>query len=159
MKLVVYLITILIIAGCANTNLETNVNFRVNQVPYVADDKDEWKSPQDFFKHGGDCEDYAIAKKDILMKKGRASDDLRLMYVLTNKGKAHMVLADYKYSDDPNIYDNLTNNIYKLSQTRLTPKYMISDKYLWIFNNRIAGKKRNLTTKLRNKLRESKTSI
>ncbi len=51
------------------------VNARVNRVP-TRDDRDNygvddyWATPAEFFRRGGDCEDYAIAKYAILERLG-----------------------------------------------------------------------------------------
>lgn len=55
------------------------VNQRVNRVPARADRdnygiEDYWATPQEFFRRGGDCEDYAIAKYAILERLGWPSD-------------------------------------------------------------------------------------
>jgi predicted transglutaminase-like cysteine proteinase len=39
---------------------------------------DEWRTLTDFLHHGGDCEDYAIAKYFVLRRLGFAVDDLRI---------------------------------------------------------------------------------
>jgi predicted transglutaminase-like cysteine proteinase len=51
------------------------VNARINRVP-TRDDRDtygvddHWATPQEFFRNGGDCEDYAIAKYAVLERLG-----------------------------------------------------------------------------------------
>lgn len=51
------------------------INARINRVP-KHDDRDNygvddhWATPQEFFRKGGDCEDYAIAKYAVLERLG-----------------------------------------------------------------------------------------
>lgn len=60
------------------------VQRHVNTVPYVPDDKnygevDRWSTPREFFRDGGDCEDFAIAKYLALRELGHAAADLRIV--------------------------------------------------------------------------------
>jgi predicted transglutaminase-like cysteine proteinase len=62
-------------AGLAPVVQLQAVNTRVNRVP-ARDDRanygvdDYWATPQEFFRNGGDCEDYAIAKYAVLERLG-----------------------------------------------------------------------------------------
>jgi predicted transglutaminase-like cysteine proteinase len=63
------------VAGLAPLAQLQAVNARVNRVP-LRDDRDNygvpdhWATPQEFFRRGGDCEDYAIAKLAVLERLG-----------------------------------------------------------------------------------------
>ena len=78
-------------ARLASADLET-VNKAVNTVPYRADPRGEWIAPRDFWRRGGDCEDYAMAKAAELKAAGRRG---LWLAVLTDgpHGEAHAVLA------------------------------------------------------------------
>lgn len=81
----------LLLAGCSSQLDEMyRVDKMVNQVPYVEDVNNEWKSPEQFFREGGDCEDYAIAKFVILRDLG--FKDLKMVAYETPEG-THMVLV------------------------------------------------------------------
>jgi predicted transglutaminase-like cysteine proteinase len=75
------------------------VNAWANTRPYVEDIQnyhvsDYWATPGQFLAHGGDCEDYAIAKYFSLVRLGFAADDLRIVIVDdTNLNAFHAVLA------------------------------------------------------------------
>lgn len=75
------------------------VNQWANARPYVEDIKnwgvsDYWETPAEFLDHGGDCEDYAIAKYFSLVRLGFSPDDLRIVIVDdTNMNVFHAVLA------------------------------------------------------------------
>jgi predicted transglutaminase-like cysteine proteinase len=63
------------VAGLAPRAQLQAVNARINRVPPRADREnygveDHWATPQDFFRRGGDCEDYAIAKYAVLEHLG-----------------------------------------------------------------------------------------
>jgi predicted transglutaminase-like cysteine proteinase len=75
------------------------VNHWANQQPYVEDTAnwgvaDYWETPGEFLAHGGDCEDFAIAKYFSLTRLGVPADDLRIMIVQDQAlGVFHAVLA------------------------------------------------------------------
>jgi predicted transglutaminase-like cysteine proteinase len=75
------------------------VNSWANARPYVEDFQnwhvsDYWETPSQFLAHGGDCEDYAIAKYFSLVRLGFSADDMRIVIVDdTNLNVFHAVLA------------------------------------------------------------------
>lgn len=75
------------------------VNHWANQQPYVEDTAnwgvaDYWETPGEFLAHGGDCEDFAIAKYFSLARLGVPADDLRIVIVKDQAlGVFHAVLA------------------------------------------------------------------
>ena len=68
-----------------------NINRTINSIKYKRDKVDEWKTPEDFKKNGGDCEDFAIAKYFELEKQGHDITETEFAYCELN-GQAHMVL-------------------------------------------------------------------
>jgi len=66
----------------------------------------------------GDCEDFAIAKRDALIRAGFAPSALRLAYVKTRWGEGHAVLV-VTTSRGKMVLDNLTGVIKPLSQSGL----------------------------------------
>lgn len=70
-----------------------NVNRYFNNVNYRSETGDVWLAPAEFVAHGGDCEDYAIAKYLTLKALGVADDDMRIgVYGDPLKVSAHAVL-------------------------------------------------------------------
>jgi predicted transglutaminase-like cysteine proteinase len=68
------------------------VNRWTNAKPYVDDMAnwgvpDYWETPGEFIAHGGDCEDFAIAKYFSLVRLGFPSRDLRI--VIVSDSQAH----------------------------------------------------------------------
>lgn len=81
--------------------------------------EDYWATPAEFSaSHGGDCEDYAIAKYYALKELGVPTARLRITYVTSSRiREAHMVLAYYATPDaEPLILDNLDGQIRPASQ-------------------------------------------
>lgn len=102
-----------------SADLET-VNTAVNAVPYRHDARGEWIAPRDFWRRGGDCEDYAMAKAAELKAAGRRG---LWIAVLTDGplGEAHAVLA-VSDGDEIVALDNRT--------TRILPWASVAARYL-----------------------------
>jgi predicted transglutaminase-like cysteine proteinase len=66
----------------------------------------------------GDCEDFALAKRDALIRAGFAPSALRLAYVKTRWGEDHAVLV-VKTNRGQFVLDNLTGIVKPLSQSGL----------------------------------------
>lgn len=70
----------------------------INSYDYVADItnwgvSDYWETPAEFFAHGGDCEDFAIAKYAWLRSLGVVEDRLRIAIVYDRiRNQPHAVL-------------------------------------------------------------------
>lgn len=98
--------------------------------------EDYWATPlESLGSHGGDCEDFVVAKYFSLIQAGIDEHKLRIMYVKALKlNQAHMVLAYYaKPKAEPLILDNLLPQIKKASQRRdLSPVYSFNGAGLWL---------------------------
>ena len=66
----------------------------------------------------GDCEDYAMTKREHLIAAGLPASALRIAYVKTRSGEDHAVLVIHSSRGDL-VLDNLTPLIKPLSQTGL----------------------------------------
>jgi len=88
----------------------SRINDFVNRVAYVADPEpqggiDHWASPAEFFRRGGDCEEFALVKFVSLYRLGYNEDRLRIL-LCRDKARAanHAVLV--VYLDDAYLLDN-----------------------------------------------------
>ncbi len=78
------------------------VNDIINGYSYAADPvtwgvSDYWETPTEFFAHGGDCEDFAIAKYAVLRALGIAEERLRVAVVYDRiRDRLHAVLIFYQ---------------------------------------------------------------
>ena len=66
----------------------------------------------------GDCEEFALAKRQRLIRAGLPASSLRLAYVKTRSGEGHAVLV-VKTNTGDLVLDVLTNKIKPLSQSGL----------------------------------------
>lgn len=108
------------------------VNDFLNETPFTCDAaqwcvEDYWATPIEFLaNHGGDCEDFAIAKYAALRALGVDDERLRLVYARIRREGAtgsHVVLAYYPAPEaEPLLLDNLDSRIVPASQRAdLTP--------------------------------------
>lgn len=99
-----------------------DVNAQINASISPEDDKDHygraeyWTIPAD---GRGDCEDYALAKRQALIKAGLPELALRMAVVLTSEGERHAVLTVTTDQGDY-VLDNLTFEIRPWFKSGLT---------------------------------------
>ena len=118
------------------------VNDFMNRTPFVADaqhwgKEDYWATPVEFLStHGGDCEDFSIAKYFALRSLGVPDEKLRITYVkeIVVYNEAHMVLAYFPAPDaEPLVLDNINKTIRPAStRTDLVPVYSFNGSGLWL---------------------------
>ena len=118
------------------------VNDFMNRTPFVADvqhwgKEDYWATPVEFLStHGGDCEDFSIAKYFALRSLGVPDEKLRITYVkeIVVYNEAHMVLAYFPAPDaEPLVLDNINKTIRPAStRTDLIPVYSFNGSGLWL---------------------------
>lgn len=123
------------------TKLRQVNDFFNRQVRYLSDEqhwgqKDYWASPyESLTTHGGDCEDYVIAKYYTLKELGVEVEKLRITYVKALRiNQAHMVLTYFPTPDAiPLVLDNLIKGIYSASRrTDLEPVYSFNGSGMWL---------------------------
>jgi predicted transglutaminase-like cysteine proteinase len=118
------------------------VNDFMNRTPFVSDrqhwgKEDYWATPVEFLStHGGDCEDFSIAKYFTLRALGVPDEKLQITYVRETRiyNQAHMVLAYFATPDaEPLILDNINMTILPgSSRTDLIPVYSFNGSGLWL---------------------------
>ena len=89
----------------------TAINDYCNAVPYASDRvaegaPDYWARPEEFFRKGGDCEDYAIAKFVSLRRLGFTDQRLRVVVVFDRVRQTQHALAAVYLAGTAFILDN-----------------------------------------------------
>lgn len=95
----------------------TRFNSKINgQYRQVNDNGEDWSLPKSS-SSGGDCEDFALLKKKLLIEKGVAPQSLLIATVI-DRGQSHAVLVWY---DGKNNYvlDNLRNEVQPYAKAKL----------------------------------------
>jgi len=97
------------------------INARVNRVP-MRDDRetygteDHWARPDEFFRNGGDCEDYAIAKYAILESLGWPAEAMWVVVIReTAISLTHAVLV-VRHDERLWTLDNLGDRVLAFGQ-------------------------------------------
>ncbi len=72
------------------------VNSQINEIAYIPDKanwgtSDFWATPLEFIERGGDCEDYAIAKYNLLREAGFPEDQMK---IAVTKDHAVLLVSD-----------------------------------------------------------------
>jgi predicted transglutaminase-like cysteine proteinase len=114
------------------------VNDFVNEENYITDQEnwhvsDYWETPVEFFQHGGDCEDFAIAKYVSLRMLGVPEERLRIAIVHDEvKNIPHAVLI--VYSDrGAMLLDNQVKDVrYTENVNRYRPIFTINRTAWWL---------------------------
>lgn len=124
------------------------VNTIINSHLYVASirnwgDSNHWETPFEFFRKGGQCEDYAIAKYMVLRESGMPARALRLVVVRDmHLNLVHAVLVAY-VEGEPLLLDNQKSAIVPTSTiSYYWPYYAINEQGWWLYHRpsrRIAG--------------------
>ncbi len=119
-------------------DMADEVNALMNQKKYKSDRKnwgksDYWATPVEFYKNGGDCEDYAIAKYTALRALGVPDNRLRLAIVHDKiKNIPHAVLVVYT-DQGAYILDNQVKQMRSASRVdRYRPIFSINRQAWWL---------------------------
>jgi predicted transglutaminase-like cysteine proteinase len=125
-------------AGFSIDDMARDVNELLNRVEYIEDRdnygrSDYWATPVEFLKHGGDCEDFAIAKYMSLKSLGVPEERLRIAIVHdTVKNIPHAILIVYG-EDGPLVLDNQTKQVKSAEDvTRYKPIFSINRQGWWL---------------------------
>ncbi len=89
-----------------SVNAQTNAS-----IVYVPERIDHWTlAPK-----RGDCDDYALTKRDELIKRGVPKGALHMAFALMAWGEPHVVLL-VDTTEGQKVLDNLTDEVYDLEQ-------------------------------------------
>jgi len=124
-------------ASSRRQQIET-VNRYLNGIRYITDIRnwnveDYWATPQQFFIHDGDCEDYAISKYMSLRALGYTVEELRIVVVEDlNLKVGHAILAVY-LGGESYILDNQLRHVVEQSVIRhYKPYYSMNENSWWL---------------------------
>ncbi len=114
------------------------INRYLNSIRYITDirnwnKEDYWATPQQFFIHDGDCEDYAISKYMSLRALGYTVEELRIVVVEDlNLKVGHAILVVY-LGGEGYILDNQIRRVVEHSTIRhYKPYYSMNETSWWL---------------------------
>ena len=114
------------------------VNDKVNETRYIKDQRnykkeDFWATPEEFYKNGGDCEDFAIAKYFLLKEKGFPVDKMRITIAYDEINEAHHGILVVQANDTHYILDNVIKDVIDYKKVgRYKTMYQINEQKWWI---------------------------
>lgn len=124
--------------GLPLEKMAERVNSYVNKQPYILDNRnwgvsDYWETPVEFFDHGGDCEDFAIAKYVSLRALGVPEERMRIAIVHDlQKDIPHALLIVYT-DGGALVLDNQNERAEKASSvSRYRPIFTINRNAWWL---------------------------
>lgn len=124
--------------GLPLRQMAEQVNSLINQIEYIEDSNnygqsDYWATPVEFFKRGGDCEDYAIAKYVSLRALGVPEERMRIAIVQDlQKDIPHAILIVYT-DEGALVLDNQNKRTLSAnSVSRYKPIFSINRHAWWL---------------------------
>lgn len=118
------------------------VNDMVNRVAYRDDIElygvaDHWAAPSEFFRRGGDCEDYVIAKYLLLRALGVPAEAMRMVVVWDRyRNIAHAVLV-VTQGGKRIVLDNAERRASVAEENgRYRPLYSFNERRMWVHTKR-----------------------
>lgn len=114
------------------------VNGIFNRMPYVPaeanwHDVAYWETPYEFLEHGGQCQDYAIAKYLALLESGVPEQELRFVVVHDNQLQLDHAITVVDVDGAPLALDNQMSSVTPAAslQQRYSPYYALNDLGWW----------------------------
>jgi predicted transglutaminase-like cysteine proteinase len=110
------------------------VNRWANAKPYVEDMTnwalpDYWETPGEFIAHGGDCEDYAIAKYFSLVRLGFSPRDLRIVIVSDSRAHDFHAVLVARLDGNDWLLDNQLPDVMPLAaEPQYAPVYSLNEQ-------------------------------
>ena len=115
------------------------VNTVLNQIPYVPattnwHDPGYWETPYEFLVHGGQCQDYAIAKYLALVAAGVSESQLRFVVVRDKEQNNNHAITIASVADEALVLDNQNEKAEPVDQVnRYTPYYALNNSGWWAY--------------------------
>lgn len=103
---------------------------------------DFWATISDTLIHGGDCEDYALAKATTLAFHGWPENRNHLVIGLLHRGaksEAHAILVAEKSDGTFWAMDNLSPDVIPAEDMNMQPLYGVDSEGVWLFSRSRAG--------------------
>lgn len=148
-KVIVFTLLIILLSGCSGKvlipqdpelKMLTELNIEINKVRYVTDYdnygvEEYYATIEEFYKRGGDCEEYSLAKYARLREMGYSPKQLWLL-VGNNSVGGHNVLLVKTNKGDYYILDMNYNSLKKPSKSGIKPYYRYNEEQIQAYVDR-----------------------
>ena len=129
------------LSSCGHINDPTlnaivDINYKINAYKYISDinnykKPDHWATLSEFYsKGGGDCEDYANAKYEELIKAGIQQSSMSYILITTSKNETHAALA-VDHNGQRYIMDNESTRVESLEYLKTYKSYTFINSKTW----------------------------
>lgn len=96
--------------------------------------RQDWVTVSEFLRGGGDCEDYATTKYQILRRLGFEPEDLRIVIAFDVFEREYHAILTVRYQDGTTVVLDTDNRIYQKKPTRYKYIYAVNEKHVWDHN-------------------------
>ena len=134
-------------ANLARSQQVEAVNLWVNDHPYMDDMSnwgvpDFWETPSEFLVHGGDCEDFAMAKYIMLRTLGIQIADMKLSVGILQSGITHALLQ-VDIGNGPLTLDNESPEPIHGKRSGFTPYYDLNERQGIVYEQAVSSIRSN----------------
>ncbi len=109
----------------------------------------EWSTLLEFLNRGGDCEDYATAKYQLLRRFDIPADELRVLVVYDRKEREHHAVVGVAEVNGAPLLLDTDNQTYKRRPPMYRFVYALNEKHIWDFGARQTLLKRAVRRELK----------
>ncbi|MCY4129641.1 MAG: transglutaminase-like cysteine peptidase [Gammaproteobacteria bacterium] len=114
----------------------------------------EWSTLIEFLRRGGDCEDYATAKYQLLRLFGIPSNELRVVVIYDRAEREHHAIVGVANVDGKTVLLDTDNQTYRRRPSMYQFVYALNEDYVWDFG----VEKTRLKGSVRRALRDSRST-
>lgn len=93
--------------------------------------RQDWVTVSEFLRGGGDCEDYATTKYQILRRLGFKPEDLRIVVAFDRFEREYHAILAVRYEDGRTVVLDTDNRIYRKKPMRYKYIYAVNEQYVW----------------------------
>lgn len=115
----------------------------------------EWSTLIEFLQRGGDCEDYATAKYQLLRLFGIPAEELRVIAIYDRAEREHHAIVGVADVDGQTVLLDTDNQIYRRRPSMYQFVYALNEEHVWDFGLENTRLKRSVRRALRDNQRTS----
>lgn len=115
----------------------------------------EWSTLTEFLRRGGDCEDYATAKYQLLRLFGFTAKDLRVVVIYDRREREHHAIVGVANVDSQPLLLDTDNQTFRRRPTMYEFVYALNEDHVWDYGVENTRLKWSVRRALREKQAES----
>ncbi len=96
--------------------------------------RSRWSTPLEFFRRGGDCEDFASTKYFLLRELGFSADELRVVVLYDRRASGYHAIVAVDRDDGVWLLES-DNNIFKRRHLDYRYIYSLNEHSVWDYEN------------------------